>query len=66
MLLHIDPFLVKGTAWVPASKSLSHRYLICAALAKNVSGISNVIECDDIAATRSCLDNLGKEKDFFL
>lgn len=65
MLLHIDPFLAKGTAWVPASKSLSHRYLICAALAKNVSGISNVIECDDIAATRSCLDNLGKEKDFF-
>lgn len=44
---------------VPASKSLSHRALICAGLAEGVSPVENVLESDDLARTRACLEALG-------
>jgi len=43
----------------PASKSLSHRTLIAAALANGVSRISGVLESDDIIRTRGCLTACG-------
>ncbi len=43
----------------PASKSLSHRTLIAAALANGVSEISGVLESDDINRTRGCLTACG-------
>ncbi|WP_338669832.1 3-phosphoshikimate 1-carboxyvinyltransferase [Pseudodesulfovibrio methanolicus] len=57
-----DPIIVN----VPASKSLSHRTLIAAALAKGVSEISSVLDSDDITRTRGCLTACGasiEEKD---
>ncbi|MGL1861510.1 MAG: 3-phosphoshikimate 1-carboxyvinyltransferase [Pseudodesulfovibrio sp.] len=50
----------------PASKSLSHRTLIAAALANGTSEISAILDSDDITRTRGCLTACGasiKEKD---
>ncbi len=47
------------TIKIPASKSLLHRDLICASLAKGKSHIHNVTLNDDVNATISCLRNLG-------
>lgn len=43
----------------PASKSLSHRTLIAAALANGVSKISSILDSDDITRTRGCLESCG-------
>lgn len=43
----------------PASKSLSHRALICAALSSSRSVIENVLASDDLARTRDVLTALG-------
>ncbi|MEF2231103.1 MAG: 3-phosphoshikimate 1-carboxyvinyltransferase [Pseudodesulfovibrio sp.] len=43
----------------PASKSLSHRTLIAAALAGGVSRISGALDSDDITRTRDCLAACG-------
>ncbi len=43
----------------PASKSLSHRYLIGAALARGQSKLKNILESADISATRQILTSLG-------
>jgi 3-phosphoshikimate 1-carboxyvinyltransferase len=43
----------------PSSKSLSHRALVAAALAKGVSRLSHVLESDDTARTREALGALG-------
>jgi len=53
----------------PASKSLSHRTLIAAALANGVSEISGALDSDDITRTRGCLTACGakiEEKDDLL
>ena len=47
------------TVDAPASKSLSHRTLIAAALANGVSRISGVLDSDDITRTRGCLTACG-------
>ena len=44
---------------IPASKSLSHRALIAAALADGISEIRNLAVNDDISATVNCLRMLG-------
>lgn len=44
---------------VPASKSLSHRYLIGASLADGKSIVLNALESDDLAATRQLLCDTG-------
>ena len=55
----ITPSKLTGTIRVPASKSISHRALICAALAKGTSVIDNLLECDDTAATIGILSAMG-------
>lgn len=60
-----DPIIINA----PASKSLSHRTLIAAALANGESEISSALESDDITRTRNCLTACGaqiEEKDGIL
>lgn len=47
------------TITAPPSKSLSHRSLIAAALAKGTSHLTRVLESDDTARTREALAALG-------
>lgn len=51
----------EGVVTIPASKSISHRALICACLADGSSEIKNVTFSKDILATIDCLRNLGQE-----
>lgn len=48
-----------GTVMAPPSKSMAHRYIICAALANGVSTITNVDFSEDIKATIDCIQTLG-------
>ncbi|WP_319542560.1 3-phosphoshikimate 1-carboxyvinyltransferase [uncultured Pseudodesulfovibrio sp.] len=50
-----EPIIINA----PASKSLSHRTLIAAALANGVSEISSILDSDDITRTRGCLTACG-------
>ncbi len=59
MLVEIKPSAVKGTVKAPPSKSMAHRLLICAGLAKGESVIKNVAYSQDILATLDCLEVLG-------
>ena len=47
----IYPGCVKGSVVVPGSKSLAHRYIICACLSRGISKIDNYDECIDTLAT---------------
>lgn len=64
MQISVKPFILRGKTFVPSSKSLSHRYLIAAALAGDISLVSNVNECYDVLATRRCLQVLGTNNFF--
>jgi 3-phosphoshikimate 1-carboxyvinyltransferase len=59
MDLRITPHKLSGTVSVPASKSMAHRAIICAALADGVSHISHVTFSKDIHATLSVMQALG-------
>ena len=59
MELSITPSHLHGVVDVPASKSIMHRALICAALAKGKSIIHNTYVSQDITATMDCLTQLG-------
>ena len=48
-----------GSVKAPPSKSMAHRLLICAALSKGISKISNISLSEDIKATIDCLNKLG-------
>lgn len=50
-----EPIIINA----PASKSLSHRTLIAAALANGVSEVSSALNSDDITRTRDCLVSCG-------
>ncbi|MDQ7031976.1 MAG: 3-phosphoshikimate 1-carboxyvinyltransferase [Desulfonauticus sp.] len=54
----------------PPSKSISHRALMCAALARGLSRLENVLESEDILRTKECLEKLGvnikKDNGFYL
>ena len=50
---------VGGTVRVPGDKSISHRALICAALADGTSHVRNVLESADVRSTASVLRALG-------
>ncbi len=45
----------------PASKSVSHRAVIAAALAKGQSRLTNVLESDDLVRTKNCLAVCGAD-----
>ena len=55
----IEPGLLEGTVSIPASKSATHRALICAALAKGASRLTNLSDSEDIAATIGALQQMG-------
>ncbi|ADY56659.1 3-phosphoshikimate 1-carboxyvinyltransferase [Syntrophobotulus glycolicus DSM 8271] len=55
----ILPGILKGSVIVPPSKSISHRALICAALAEGTSNIGNFMISDDMMATMNGLRALG-------
>lgn len=59
MDIQISPSRLSGSVSVPPSKSISHRALICAALAEGESRIENMLECEDTAATVDALTALG-------
>ena len=59
MDVYIKPSTAYGTITAPPSKSLAHRYIICAALAKGRSIIDNVDLSEDIKATLDCVKALG-------
>jgi 3-phosphoshikimate 1-carboxyvinyltransferase len=66
MNITISPSALRGTVNAIPSKSVAHRALICAALAKIRTGEETQIECAatsaDIEATRTCLKALGSGK----
>ena len=51
MKVKIGKSLAKGVAIAPASKSISHRMIIAAAMACGKSVIEGVSRCDDCIAT---------------
>lgn len=59
MLVQINKSNAFGNVTAPPSKSMAHRYLICAALADSDSKISNISLSEDIIATIDCLKELG-------
>lgn len=59
MNIEITPSKLHGTVRIPASKSVAHRMLICAALAEGTSVISGVDISRDITATMEVLTAFG-------
>lgn len=61
MTVRIEPSVLRGTVDVPPSKSITHRALICAALAPGRSVIDNFYVSDDINRTAESLKALGAD-----
>lgn len=59
MIIKIGPGRLSGSVTPPPSKSLLHRYILCAALAEGESRISGAALSDDICATLGCVEALG-------
>ncbi|HWR60098.1 MAG TPA: 3-phosphoshikimate 1-carboxyvinyltransferase [Clostridia bacterium] len=55
----IYPARLAGEVDIPASKSMSHRAVICAGLSEGVSTIDNIGESQDIGATCEAMKSLG-------
>jgi len=58
--IKFDPGFKKGVVAVPSSKSIAHRALICAALAKEQSYIYRIDRSDDIDATINAMQTMGE------
>ena len=59
MIKEIRKSTAHGIIKAPPSKSMAHRYIICAALSDGVSTITNVDYSEDIKATIDCIKSLG-------
>ncbi len=57
----ITPSKLNGRIEIPSSKSLCHRAIICAALAKGKSILTNIYESDDIQTTINAVKSMGAE-----
>ena len=57
--IKLFPTKIKGDIIVPSSKSMTHRALICASLAKGKSVISNVMMSEDIQTTMNAMKQIG-------
>lgn len=57
--MKINPSVANGIVIAPPSKSMAHRYLICAALSDGKSEIHNIALSEDIKATLECIKQLG-------
>jgi len=55
----IKPRKLTGSISVPPSKSLSHRMIIAASLAKGKSVISNIVYSEDVLATIGAMEKIG-------
>lgn len=63
MNITIQPKHLSGDVKASSSKSYSHRYIIAASLAKGKSRIKNVLDSDDLIATKDALRALGAQFD---
>ncbi len=61
MDIRIEPRKLSGTVKIPSSKSVTHRLLICAALAEGTSVVNGVSFSKDIEATIQAMSALGAE-----
>lgn len=61
MNVRIEKSRLQGEVAAPPSKSVAHRLLLAAALAKGKSTIDNVALSADILATVSCIQSLGAQ-----
>lgn len=61
MRVQIWPGKAKGTVMAPPSKSMAHRMLIGAGLAKGTSRVEHIALSEDIQATLGILQSLGAE-----
>lgn len=61
MRVRVSPAPCRGQVTVPPSKSLSHRYLLCAALAQGESRVENLAFSQDILATLDGMEALGAQ-----
>ncbi len=59
MNITVSPSRAAGTVAAPPSKSMAHRLLIAAALAKGTSQLCGVSVCEDVLATVDCLNAMG-------
>lgn len=59
MNLKIYPSKLRGKLRIPPSKSITHRAIICAALADGKSELKNIAYSDDINATIKAMESLG-------
>ncbi|MDF9825275.1 3-phosphoshikimate 1-carboxyvinyltransferase [Breznakia sp. PF5-3] len=59
MKVSVQPSSCHGAIHIPPSKSMSHRAIICAALADGKSTISNIAYSDDIKVTIDGMRKLG-------
>lgn len=59
MDLKFTPSKASGTVVAPPSKSVAHRHLICAALARDKSVIHGIFDSEDMLATLSCISATG-------
>lgn len=59
MDLRITPHKLSGSVKIPASKSMAHRAIICAALSGGISYLSGVTFSNDIYATLSAMEQFG-------
>ncbi len=57
--IKIIPRKLEGEVKIPPSKSMAHRSIICSALAKGISEISNIDYSNDIIATIKAMESLG-------
>ena len=64
MTVTIRPGTARGTVAAPPSKSMAHRLLLCAGLARGTSVVQNVAPSQDILATLDCLEALGARYTF--
>lgn len=63
MDIKINPKTLCGSVEAPASKSVAHRMLICAALADGKSTVRINADSEDIEATANCLRSIGTKID---
>lgn len=61
MIATIHPSHCYGSVRIPPSKSMAHRAIICAALAKGISHIDNIDLSEDIRATIEGMRQLGAD-----
>ena len=64
MKVKIEKSSIQGSIVAPPSKSMTHRLLICAGLARGTSVIHNVAPSEDILATMDCLNAIGAKIEY--